>query len=285
MRESMTNRGENRIESAHPGQHLFCPHCGTEDVQDQEFCDHCGERVFAPDPNRHGRDVLATCSRCDATTLIHAKNCIGCGVALDRVRPTPAAERSPRPSHRDAAYATPDARGGMSTSYNRRRSRGRSGAPTWRRPDEQWPYPPGDAQDGDSSRSGESPRGSDEQEEPNDSGHRDAELPSELRGFNWGAFLLGPAWGLGNKVWIALPLFLIWFVPIPIQFPGGLLIYYGLTFFLAARGNELAWRSKRWSSVDHFRRTQRTWMKWGLAVAALNLMFGLVFLTKGPAAA
>ncbi|MCK5641018.1 MAG: hypothetical protein KAJ19_09485, partial [Gammaproteobacteria bacterium] len=31
-----------------------------------------------------------------------------------------------------------------------------------------------------------------------------AEIPPEISGWNWGAFLLSWIWGIGNSVWIAL---------------------------------------------------------------------------------
>ena len=78
-----------------------------------------------------------------------------------------------------------------------------------------------------------------------------AVVPDEVKGWNWGAFLLSVIWGIGNNVWIAL----LEFIP-----------YLGviMPFVLGVKGNEWAWRNKKWDSVEHFKRTQRTWTKWGV---------------------
>lgn len=86
-----------------------------------------------------------------------------------------------------------------------------------------------------------------------------AVVPSEVKGWNWGAFLLSWIWGLGNNVYIAL-LSLIPFVGIV------------MVFVLGAKGSEWAWQNKKWESVEHFKRVQRTWAYWGLGV----LLFGVV---------
>jgi len=81
----------------------------------------------------------------------------------------------------------------------------------------------------------------------NTSGHGTlAVVPREIQGWNWGAFLLSWIWGIGNNVWIAflcfIPLFnVIW------------------VFVLGAKGTEWAWKSKRWDSIEHYRKTQKTW--------------------------
>ena len=81
-----------------------------------------------------------------------------------------------------------------------------------------------------------------------------AEIPPELDRWSWGAFLLHWIWGIGNGVFIAL----LVFVPIL-----GIVI---MPFVLGARGNAWAWRSRRWTSVEHFRRVQRLWTIWGVVV-------------------
>ena len=80
-----------------------------------------------------------------------------------------------------------------------------------------------------------------------------AVIPQEIRGWNWGAFFLGPIWGIGNRVWIAL-LGLIWVV-FPI-----------MAIVLGVKGSEWAWRYKKWDSIEHFKRTQSTWAKSGIGL-------------------
>ena len=89
-----------------------------------------------------------------------------------------------------------------------------------------------------------------------------ATIPQEIRGWNWGAFLLSWIWGIGNSVWIAL-LTLVPFVG------------FIMAFVLGAKGNEWAWRNRRWDSVEHFRSTQR---KWGIASAVVFVLSVIMLL-------
>ena len=94
-----------------------------------------------------------------------------------------------------------------------------------------------------------------------------AALPTEIRGWNWGAFLMGWIWGIGNNVWIAF----LELIP-----------YFGFIWaiVLGAKGTEWAWRSRRWESIEHFKRTQSAWAKWGIGLVVFNiaLMIGLILL-------
>lgn len=103
-------------------------------------------------------------------------------------------------------------------------------------------------------------------------------VPREIRGWNWGAFFLNWIWSIGNNVWIGL----LCIIP-----------YAGIimNFVLGAKGNEWAWRSKRWDSIEHFRNTQRTWTKWGIGLIIVPAILGILaavvipnvgrFLSKG----
>jgi hypothetical protein len=90
-------------------------------------------------------------------------------------------------------------------------------------------------------------------------------VPPEIRGWNWGAFLLNWIWGIGNNTFIAL----LTLVPV-----------FGLImpFVLGAKGNHWAWRNRRWDSVEHFRRVQRKWAIWGaiIWIAGISLFRGIV---------
>lgn len=82
-------------------------------------------------------------------------------------------------------------------------------------------------------------------------------VPLEIMGgWNWGAFLLGWIWGIGHSVWIAL-LGLI--VPWPI-----------MAIILGIKGNEWAWQSRRFESIDHFREVQRKWTIWGVIITVIG---------------
>jgi ribose/xylose/arabinose/galactoside ABC-type transport system permease subunit len=88
-------------------------------------------------------------------------------------------------------------------------------------------------------------------------------MPSEIKEWNWGAFTFGWLWGVCNGVLVSL-LCLIPFVSLV------------MVFVLGAKGNEWAWQSKRWESIEHFRKTQRTWRNWAIVILVLNFIFVLV---------
>jgi hypothetical protein len=92
-----------------------------------------------------------------------------------------------------------------------------------------------------------------------------AAIPPEVRGLNWGAFLLNWIWGIGNNVLIAL----LCLVPC---------VGFVMPFVLLFKGNEWAWRSKRWDSVEHFKRVQRIWAIVGVAVCAAAIVFAAVIM-------
>jgi serine/threonine protein kinase len=78
-------------------------------------------------------------------------------------------------------------------------------------------------------------------------------VPDEIKGWNWGAFFLPHIWSIVNQVWIGLLAFL----------PG---IGTLMGFVLAAKGNEWAWKSRKWSSIEQFNNHQKSWTKAGLII-------------------
>jgi hypothetical protein len=93
-----------------------------------------------------------------------------------------------------------------------------------------------------------------------------AVLPEELRGWNWGAFFLTWIWGAFNNVWIAL----LVFVPVA---------SYVMPFVLGFKGNEWAWKNKRWEGVHHFREVQRKWAIGGLIYWLALFLVIVAFIT------
>jgi hypothetical protein len=83
-------------------------------------------------------------------------------------------------------------------------------------------------------------------------------LPPELRGFNWGALFLSWIWALRNRVYIGL----LALIPIPLF---GLIV----SIHLGMKGNELAWKRKRWEGIESFRKTQKRWAVAGSILAAI----------------
>lgn len=91
------------------------------------------------------------------------------------------------------------------------------------------------------------------------------EIPEEIRGWNWGAFFLNWIWGLGNRTYIALAMFI----------PGVNIV---IPFLLGFMGNKWAWRNREWEDVDDFLASQRRW-----AVAGTCLFLLMIFGTIGGA--
>jgi hypothetical protein len=96
--------------------------------------------------------------------------------------------------------------------------------------------------------------------ENNSGGGEGIAIPEGVRGWSWGAFLLNGIWAVFNRTWIGL----ICFVP-----------YIGFLFAigLGIWGREMAWKNKRWDSVEEFDRVQRNWSMWGL-IAYGAMMLG-----------
>lgn len=87
---------------------------------------------------------------------------------------------------------------------------------------------------------------------------KESKFPPELKGWNWGAFLLNWIWGIGNSTFIAL----LMFVP---------LVNIVMLFVLGAKGNEWAWKNRTWRDVEHFKTTQRKWAYSGLVLVFVVL--------------
>jgi hypothetical protein len=92
-----------------------------------------------------------------------------------------------------------------------------------------------------------------------------AVVPREIQGWNWGAFLLTWIWGIGNNVLLAL----LTLVPLV-----GLVMW----FVLGVKGTEWAWQNKRWDSIEHFQRVQRTWTKWGVIVLLVSCVLAAILM-------
>jgi serine/threonine protein kinase len=91
-------------------------------------------------------------------------------------------------------------------------------------------------------------------------------IPDEIMGWNWGAFLMPHFWLWTNKVWVGL----LCFVPA---------IGFLMGVVLGAKGNEWAWKSRRWRSIDHFKRHQRGWAVAGIFVMPMYYIIFMLILT------
>ena len=54
--------------------------------------------------------------------------------------------------------------------------------------------------------------------------------------------------------------------------------YIGLivSIYLGIKGRELAWKNKKWDSLEHFNQVQRSWTKWSLIVIVGALVIGIL---------
>jgi serine/threonine-protein kinase len=102
-------------------------------------------------------------------------------------------------------------------------------------------------------------------------------VPEEIQGWNWGAFFLPGVWCLTNQVWIGL---IAWTDLSVISLP----LTLGMTWpimavILGVKGNEWAWKSRRWNSVKDFKRHQRIWAIAGFfVILAILILLALIVL-------
>ncbi len=89
-----------------------------------------------------------------------------------------------------------------------------------------------------------------------------AEVPFEIRGWNWGAFLLSWIWGLANNSYIAL----LCLIPV---------VNIVMIFVLGANGSKWAWQNKKWDSIEHFKRVQKNWAVAGFIILGLTIIIWL----------
>lgn len=95
-----------------------------------------------------------------------------------------------------------------------------------------------------------------------------ATIPEQIRGWSWGAFIFTWLWGLFNRTWIALATL------IPVI---GIVVW----ILCGLKGNEWAWRNKRWDDVEHFKRVQRKWALAGLVMVLLVVASGAAAVLLG----
>lgn len=100
---------------------------------------------------------------------------------------------------------------------------------------------------------------------------KNAVVPPEIKGWCWGAFLLSWIWAVSNRVWIGLLCFVPWI---------GIIAW----IYLGLKGRELAWRKKKWESVEHFNAVQRKWSAWGIGITVSVIVIDVIVIAwKGIA--
>ena len=48
-----------------------------------------------------------------------------------------------------------------------------------------------------------------------------------------------------------------------------------MRIILGIHGNEWAWQRKKWESIEHFKKTQRNWMWWGVSLLIAYIIFAI----------
>lgn len=94
-------------------------------------------------------------------------------------------------------------------------------------------------------------------------------LPDGVKGWSWGAFFLNGIWAIGNRTWIGL----LAFVP-----------YLGwlVAIWLGFKGREMAWKNRKWDSLEHFNRVQRRWSQWGVGIMIAAALLGVLAALVAP---
>ncbi|MFQ3549209.1 MAG: ribonuclease G [Armatimonadota bacterium] len=75
-------------------------------------------------------------------------------------------------------------------------------------------------------------------------------VPDEIKKWNWGAFFFTWIWAISHNVYIGL---------IALLFPFNFL----MAIILGLRGNEWAWKNRKFESITHFQKVQKKWALWG----------------------
>lgn len=96
------------------------------------------------------------------------------------------------------------------------------------------------------------------------------EIEKELSKWNWGAFFFPAIWGIFNRSYWTLLVFL----PIPY-------FEYFWAIICAIKGNEWAWRNKKWESVEQFQVIQKKWALYGAIFCGVVLIGMLAYKAGG----
>ena len=254
---------EEQIEHSDTQENIFCAHCGTRNGDSYYACVRCGERLVKVENDSSSPMGLTSCTGCGGANLQRAAYCWMCGSEINNVvdtSPAPGRESEPEATH---SQYRPNVNP-VSTQVSK---------PTMVRsdlntnPEQGTSDTPGDV-------------------EPNNSGTKDADIPNAIRRWNWAAFLIPEVWGFFSGVpWAILllgaGLLLLQLAGdlFPLQI--GYAVMFSIKLFLGFRGNEFAWRGKKWRSVEHFNAFQKQWTTWSIALFALTILILYIFSNRG----
>ena len=89
-----------------------------------------------------------------------------------------------------------------------------------------------------------------------------------LQKWNWGAFLLSWIWAFGHglALWGVIGL-------VGAFIPGiGGLVALGVAIYLGIKGNNLAWETGKYSSIEVLKETEQKWTKWAIILFFVGLV-------------
>jgi len=274
----------DQTEQSIVGEHVFCAHCGTENSKGGHACTRCGERLIEVRVDPASAAELVSCSRCGGANHTRATYCWVCGTDMTdavRISPTLSPRTQSAPSARTYRpdlnpVSTPTAK--PTNGQADTRDRIGTNEPPGELQDLRGPAP--QSPDMDAQQSGEELFGQPDASAPNSSGTRNGVIPPGVKRWNWAAFLMPAVWGLFSGVPFTALLFGAALLPSPF----GQIILLGAGFFLGFRGNELAWRGKKWRSVEHFNAFQKQWTSWAVRISiAFGAILFFYVLTRGGA--
>jgi len=102
-----------------------------------------------------------------------------------------------------------------------------------------------------------------------------AMVPNEIRHWNWGAALLGWIWAIGNNRFDMAVYGLAVYICSFLLGPVGWFAQLAISIILGAKANEWAWQNKKWRSIEHFKKTQKTWTRWGIVASIFDVILML----------
>lgn len=94
-------------------------------------------------------------------------------------------------------------------------------------------------------------------------------------GWCWGAFGLHFFWAAANRVWWVLPVMIICVIGVAASVLVNILSFV-LLIILGLKGHEMAWRARKFDSLEQFQDTMKVWRTWGIAMVIFNVLFVVV---------
>ena len=235
----------DHTKSTSPNKHIYCAHCGTQNAVSNFACSRCGERLTTSRLDIPSNIESVSCPQCHDTNDIRSQYCRSCGAEM--LQPIPV-DNTPK----------------VETQAASQNQIGKSPPIT----STDLIHPPSDSTGSEQTLKAETKKTSlspdEEITEQNTSGRSNGKIPPDIKRWNWAAFLMPAVWGLFSGVPFTGLLFAAAFLPSTAQ----LLIMITASLFLGFKGNELAWRGKKWQAVEHFNSFQQQWTSWSIRLSA-----------------